>query len=87
MKETQAQHQAKQSEADDFGKRDGRITEEMDVFSAGCVLAEMWTDGRTVFNLSELYAYREGTVDLEGLLGNIDDDDVKVRHMNRMALI
>ncbi|WVQ80358.1 hypothetical protein IAT38_002463 [Cryptococcus sp. DSM 104549] len=60
-----------------WGRRDGRVTEEMDVFSAGCVLAEMWTDGRTVFNLSELYAYREGSVGLEGILDNIDDPAVK----------
>lgn len=65
---------------DELGKRDGKITEEMDVFSAGCVLAEMWTDGRTVFNLSELFAYREGTLGLDGLLDNIEDTHVKVSH-------
>nr|XP_031863613.1 uncharacterized protein CI109_000865 [Kwoniella shandongensis]KAA5530685.1 hypothetical protein CI109_000865 [Kwoniella shandongensis] len=64
-------------EGDSWGKRDGRVTEEMDIFSAGCVLAEMWTDGRTVFNLSELYAYREGSVGLEGILDNIEDHEVK----------
>ncbi|KAK8845442.1 hypothetical protein IAR55_006155 [Kwoniella newhampshirensis] len=64
-------------EGDSWGKRDGRVTEEMDVFSAGCVSAEMWTDGRTVFNLSELYAYREGSVGLEGILDNIEDPEVK----------
>ncbi|KAL0243903.1 hypothetical protein I308_105166 [Cryptococcus tetragattii IND107] len=60
-----------------FARRDGKITEEMDVFSAGCVLAEMWTDGRTVFNLSELYAYREGALNLNGLLENIHDANVR----------
>lgn len=64
-----------------FARRDGKITEEMDVFSAGCVLAEMWTDGRTVFNLSELYAYREGALSLNGLLGNIHDANVRVSHL------
>lgn len=54
------------------------LTEEMDVFSAGCVLAEMWTDGRTVFNLSELFAYRDGVLGLEGILENIDDQHVRV---------
>jgi phosphoinositide-3-kinase regulatory subunit 4 len=38
----------------------------------------MWTDGRTVFNLSELFAYRDGSLGLEGLLDNIDDVHVKV---------
>ncbi|WVW81748.1 hypothetical protein I302_103744 [Kwoniella bestiolae CBS 10118] len=66
-----------EGEFEGWGKRDGRVTEEMDVFSAGCVLAEMWTDGRTVFNLSELFAYRQGTVGLEGLLENIEDNEVK----------
>ena len=61
-----------------WGKRDGKVTEEMDVFSAGCVIAEMWTDGRTVFNLSELFAYREGSVGLEGILDNIEDENVQV---------
>ncbi|EIW67963.1 hypothetical protein TREMEDRAFT_44965 [Tremella mesenterica DSM 1558] len=60
-----------------WGKRDGRVTEDMDVFSCGCVLAEMWTDGRTVFNLSELYAYKEGTIGLDGILDNIEDHNVK----------
>jgi len=54
------------------------VTEEMDVFSAGCVLAELWTDGRTVFNLSELFAYREGSVGLEGILDNVEDISVRV---------
>ncbi|WWC58078.1 uncharacterized protein I303_100613 [Kwoniella dejecticola CBS 10117] len=66
-----------EGEFEGWGKRDGKVTEEMDVFSAGCVFAEMWTDGRTVFNLSELYAYRQGTVGSEGLLENIDDNEVK----------
>jgi phosphoinositide-3-kinase regulatory subunit 4 len=67
------------SQQEGWGKRDGRVTEEMDVFSAGCVLAEMWTDGRTVFNLSELFAYRDGSVGLDGILDNLEDEDVKVR--------
>ncbi|WVR03468.1 hypothetical protein IAU60_000459 [Kwoniella sp. DSM 27419] len=69
----------------DWGKRDGRVTEEMDVFSVGCVLAEMWTDGRTVFNLSELYAYREGSVGLDGILDHIEDQEVKVMISQMLA--
>lgn len=57
---------------------DGKVTEEMDVFSCGCVLAELWTDGRAVFNLSELFAYRGGTLELDALLDNIDDSSVRV---------
>lgn len=65
------------SGAEPWEKRDERVTEEMDVFSAGCVLAETWTDGRTVFNLSELFAYRNGSLGLEGILDNLEDVDVK----------
>jgi phosphoinositide-3-kinase regulatory subunit 4 len=66
------------SGADSWEKRDGKVTEEMDVFSAGCVLAETWT-GRNVFNLSELFAYRNGSLGLGGILDNLaGDDDVKV---------
>jgi phosphoinositide-3-kinase regulatory subunit 4 len=63
--------------AEPWEKRDGKVTEEMDVFSAGCVIAETWTDGRTVFNLSELFAYRNGSLGLEGILDNLEDDNVK----------
>jgi phosphoinositide-3-kinase regulatory subunit 4 len=66
------------ADGEGWGKRDGRVTEEMDVFSAGCVLAELWTDGRTVFNLSDLFAYREGSLELDGILENIDDASVRV---------
>ncbi|WOO86061.1 Phosphoinositide 3-kinase regulatory subunit 4 [Vanrija pseudolonga] len=65
------------SGADSWEKRDGKVTEEMDVFSAGCVLAETWTDGRNVFNLSELFAYRNGSLGLGGILDNLAGDDVK----------
>lgn len=64
--------------AEEIENRDGRVSEEMDVFSCGCVLAELWTDGRAVFNLSELFAYRAGTLGLEGLFDNIDDAAVRV---------
>jgi phosphoinositide-3-kinase regulatory subunit 4 len=73
-----AQSLKESGDSDPLGKRDARVTEEMDVFSAGCVLAETWTDGRTVFNLSELFAYRNGSLGLEGILDNLEDADVKV---------
>ncbi len=61
------------------GKKDGKITEEMDCFSAGCVLVEMWTDGAGLFNLSELFAFREGEMgNIETVLGTISDENVRV---------
>jgi phosphoinositide-3-kinase, regulatory subunit 4 len=63
-----------------IGKRDSKVTETMDVFSAGCVLLEMWTDGSGVFTLSELYAYREGNAGgLAMVLDSLQDPIVKVR--------
>jgi len=75
--ETAKKKPRKEGKEDEIGTRDGRVTEEMDVFSCGCVLAELWTDGRAVFNLSELFAYKAGTLGLDGLLDNIDDPHVK----------
>ncbi len=62
-----------------IGKRESKVTEAMDVFSAGCVLLEMWTDGSGVFTLSELYTYREGnTGGLAMVLETLQDPLVKV---------
>ena len=62
-----------------IGKRDGKVTEEMDMFSIGCSLLEMWTDGASVFTLSELYNYREGqTAAVDNLLNSLEDETVKV---------
>lgn len=33
------------------------VTDEMDLFSLGCVIAEMWCDGEPVFTLSQLFKY------------------------------
>jgi phosphoinositide-3-kinase regulatory subunit 4 len=75
--ETARKRPKRDGKEEDIGTGD-KVTEEMDVFSCGCVLAELWTDGRAVFNLSELFAYRAGTLGLEGLLDNIDDVHVRV---------
>lgn len=57
------------------------------MFSAGCVLAETWTDGRTVFNLAELYAYRNGSLGLEGILDNLEDSAVKVSFAPKLLTV
>ena len=69
-------------DADQWGKRDGKVTEAMDIFSAGCVLLEMWTEGRGVFSLSDLYAYRDGALSLGTLLEGLEDNAVKVGVMS-----
>ncbi|CAD6933253.1 unnamed protein product [Tilletia laevis] len=53
-------------------KRDGKVTEAMDVFSLGCVIAELWRDGKATFNLSQLYKYREKQLDITPALNEIE---------------
>lgn len=54
-----------------LGRPNGRITEAMDVFSLGCVLAELWRDGTPLFTLSQLFRYRKGELDLSTMLEEI----------------
>lgn len=61
-------------------KRDGRITEAMDVFSTGCVLAELFMEGTPLFTLSQLFKYREGELDIDAYLSAIDDSVIRVSH-------
>ena len=68
--------------ADD--KDDGRgVTWAMDVFSVGCVIAELFTEA-PIFSLSQLYKYRKGEFDPNfGYLNKILDQEVRelVSHM------
>jgi len=65
-------------------KDDGRgVTWAMDVFSAGCVIAELFLEA-PIFSLSQLYKYRKGEYDpSHGYLSKIQDKDVRelVSHM------
>ncbi|WFD23392.1 non-specific serine/threonine protein kinase [Malassezia equina] len=54
-----------------LGRPNGRITEAMDVFSLGCVLAELWRDGTPLFTLSQLFRYRKGELDLSTMIEEI----------------
>lgn len=63
---------------------DGRgVTWAMDIFSTGCVIAELFVES-PIFSLSQLYKYRKGEYHPEfGYLSKIRDDDVRdlVAHM------
>ena len=65
-------------------KDDGRgVTWAMDIFSAGCVIAELFLEA-PIFNLSQLYKYRKGEYDPEyGHLSKVQDEDVRemIGHM------
>lgn len=65
-------------------KDDGRgVTWAMDIFSVGCVIAELFLEA-PIFNLSQLYKYRKGEYDPGyGYLNKIQDDDLRemITHM------
>ena len=70
---------AKKSRIDEMeGKRDGRVTEAMDCFSAGCVIAELFLEGAPLFTLSQLFKYREGEYKVDAHLAAIEDEGVQV---------
>lgn len=48
------------------------VTKEMDIFSMGCVIAEIFLEGRPIFTLSQLYKYRKG--EFEPDLSAIQDE-------------
>lgn len=59
-------------------RKDVPVKESMDVFSAGCVLAELWCDGETVFTLSSMFKYRNGENVLDPYFDKIGDSGIKV---------
>lgn len=71
------------SNDDTEGKRDGKVTEAMDCFSAGCVIAELFLEGASLFTLSQLFKYRTGEFSVDAQLGAIDERSVQVR-INRI---
>jgi phosphoinositide-3-kinase, regulatory subunit 4 len=64
---------------DGDGKRDGKVTEAMDCFSAGCVVAELFLEGAPLFTLSQLFKYRESEYAVDTAISAIEDEGVRVR--------
>ena len=62
---------------------DAALTQSMDVFSVGCCVAELFTDGIPVFDFSQLLEYRVDKYEPEEVTGKIEDDDVRglISHM------
>ncbi|QSZ34264.1 hypothetical protein DSL72_005854 [Monilinia vaccinii-corymbosi] len=63
------------------------VTWAMDVFSVGCVIAELFLE-TPIFTLSQLYQYRRGEYDpVDSLLNRITDEDVRemVAHMIQLS--
>ncbi|EKM56683.1 uncharacterized protein PHACADRAFT_183284 [Phanerochaete carnosa HHB-10118-sp] len=67
----------REKEREGEGKREGRVTEAMDCFSAGCVLAELFLEGTPLFSLSQLFKYRAGELNVDAQLAAIDDEGVR----------
>ncbi|KAK3857919.1 hypothetical protein Pcinc_035857 [Petrolisthes cinctipes] len=61
----------------------GSLTPSMDIFSTGCCLAELFTEGHAPFDLTQLLAYRAGDYYPTKVLDKIEDTRVRalVEHM------
>ncbi|SAM00828.1 hypothetical protein [Absidia glauca] len=59
------------------------LTAEMDIFSVGCVIAELFLEGSSIFSLSQLFKYRNGEYNPSQKLDKMGDPDIKdmVLHM------
>ncbi|XP_061885756.1 phosphoinositide 3-kinase regulatory subunit 4 [Entelurus aequoreus] len=55
----------------------GELKQAMDIFSAGCVIAELFTEGVPLFDLSQLLAYRKGHFQTEQVLEKIEDRSIR----------
>ncbi|KAF5181573.1 Serine/threonine-protein kinase VPS15 [Thalictrum thalictroides] len=55
----------------------------MDIFSVGCVIAELFLEGQPLFELSQLLAYRRGQYDPNQILEKIPDAEIRkmILHM------
>ncbi|XP_063709747.1 phosphoinositide 3-kinase regulatory subunit 4 [Culicoides brevitarsis] len=59
-------------------KENEGLTPEMDIFSTGCALLELWTDGTAPFEYSQLLAYKNGDVDMATKhLQNIENKNLR----------
>ena len=47
---------------------DSSLGEEVDIFSAGCCIAELFSEGTPIFSLSQLFRYKDGKYDVRGYL-------------------
>ncbi|XP_070582447.1 phosphoinositide 3-kinase regulatory subunit 4 isoform X3 [Erythrolamprus reginae] len=55
----------------------GELRRAMDIFSAGCVIAELFTEGVPLFDLSQLLAYRNGLFSPEKVFSKIEDRSIR----------
>ena len=60
------------------GEASTHLLPSMDVFSAGCCLAELFCDGNPPFDFSQLLAYRVGEFSTSEFLKKIDNPDMRL---------
>ncbi|KAL4205052.1 hypothetical protein AMTRI_Chr01g135210 [Amborella trichopoda] len=62
---------------------DAPLRPSMDIFSLGCVIAELFLEGQPLFELSQLLAYRRGQYDPAPYLEKISDSGIRkmILHM------
>eukprot|EP00041_Stephanoeca_diplocostata_P038124 m.1478883 g.1478883 ORF g.1478883 m.1478883 type:complete len:1480 (+) comp25166_c0_seq2:165-4604(+) len=62
---------------------DGHLLPQMDIFSLGCVIYELMTDGKVLFTLPDLLSYRQGKFDIEEPLKLVANSSVRglIQHM------
>ncbi|QBM89621.1 phosphoinositide-3-kinase, regulatory subunit 4 [Metschnikowia aff. pulcherrima] len=65
-------------------RKNWKLSPAADLFSLGCVIAELYMDGEPPFSLSDLYRYKKG--DLEPNLSGISDLDVQKIVRNLISL-
>jgi phosphoinositide-3-kinase regulatory subunit 4 len=66
-------------------KKTGEVTDAMDIFSLGCVIAELFLEGTPLFSLSQMFKYRKGEYDPVRLyVDKIEDQEIKVTSFSRV---
>ena len=60
-------------------QKSGAVTDEMDIFSLGCVIAELSLEVTPLFSLSQMFKFRKGEYDPVHLyVDKIEDNEIKV---------
>ena len=66
----------------------GKTTKEMDIFSLGCCIAEIYAEGRPLFNLSQLFKYKNNDYDVVSyLMEEIGNESLKNMIMDMINII
>ncbi|GAA5807781.1 hypothetical protein MFLAVUS_001160 [Mucor flavus] len=77
---TEIDHRMKELAANNYKSE---LTPAMDIFSVGCVIAELFLEGTPLFTLSQLFKYRSGEYNPNASLEKIEDKNIRdmVKHM------